>query len=329
MTGHNFFRSVVALILLAAWDGGATRRTRADEPPKPAALEMKGYFVPTHQAAVGPVAGGRVAEVLVREGQKVKQGDVLARLDDIPARLDVQRAEARVQAAKARLDLLKAGAAKEEVAAARAEVDQAEENVRYRKLVFERFAEAAAKGGAQQSVVDEKASDLKAAKAQLEAVKQHLEKLSRGRRPEELAVAEAEVAEAVAVLKKAAYVLDTMTVRAPFDGTVLAVRVEAGTYVNPLAFSAPGHVCEIAKPGLEVEVDVGERDLVRVFAGQPCRIQSDANPKVVYQGKVVRLLPVANRAKGSVGVRVAVDIPGNDDSVRPEMAATVSFLKKE
>jgi len=260
MTGHNFFRSVVALGLLAASDA-PTCRTYADD-PKPVVLEVKGYFVPTHQAAVGPVTGGRVAEVRVREGQKVKKGDVLARLDDTPAQLDVERAEARVSAAKARLGLLKPGAAKEEAAAARA-------------------------------------------------------------------VAEAEVEEAVALLKKAAYILDTMTVRAPFDGTVLAVRVEAGTYVNPLAFAAAGHVCEIAKPGLEVEVDVGERDLFRVFPGQPCRIQSDANPKVVYQGKVLRLLPVANRAKGSVGVRVAVEIPGNDDSVRPEMAAVVSFLKKE
>jgi RND family efflux transporter MFP subunit len=258
MTGHNLFRSVVAIGLLATSDA-PSRRAYADD-PKTVVLEMKGYFVPTHQAAVGPVTGGRVAEVLVREGQKVKQGDVLARLDETPARLDLQRAEARVATAKARLGLHRV-AAKEEAAAR--------------------------------------------------------------------AVAEAEVEEALAVLKKAAYVLDTLTVRAPFDGTVLAVRVEAGSYVNPLAFAAAGHVCEIARPGLEVEVDVGERDLFRVFPGQPCRIQSDANPKVVYQGKVVRLLPVANRAKGSVGVRVAVEIPGNDDSVRPEMAAVVSFLKKE
>src|SRR5262249_13464581 len=133
--------------------------------------------------------------------------------------------------------------------------------------------------------------------------------------------------------KKALWRLDNCTIRAPVSGTILTKKAELGNLVNPLAFNASsGTVCEIADlSDLEVELDITERDVPKVIKGMPCRIRAEAFPDRVYGGKVDRLMPIANRAKGALPVRVKVTVPKNEEGVylRPEMGAVVAFLQPE
>ncbi len=71
--------------------------------------------------------------------------------------------------------------------------------------------------------------------------------------------------------------------------------------------------------------------MAKVFRGQNCRIRPDAFPERTYEGSVSRLMPIADRAKGAVPVRVKVRVPKDEEGVylKPEMSAVVSFLKKE
>ncbi len=309
-------RIVVALVVFAV----GSRGTRADEPKDHPVLESKGYFIARSQAQVGPAIGGLVAELLIEEGQKVKKGEVLARLEDTLARQELRRAEAKLVVARARLALLKAGSVKQDVAEIEDRIKIAEDKAQ--------FFEAQILKATREAERIKYRTDAKEMMALAQQWRVKLETIKKGRPPEESAIAEAECQEAEAELNKARFLLDALLVRAPFEGTVLAVKVAVGTYVNPLAFGAPGYVCELANlHPLEVEVDVQERDLSRVFVGQRCQVRSEAFPKVVHQGKVIRLNPVANRAKGTVTVRIGLDIPAPDDSLRPDMAALVTFLK--
>ena len=128
--------------------------------------------------------------------------------------------------------------------------------------------------------------------------------------------------------------------RSPVNGTVLSKNAELGAYVSPLAIGAAGYLCEMADlRDLEIEVDVQERDISRIRPGQRCRIVPEAgrtDPAFQkahpdgYAGVVSRRMPVANRAKGAVTVRIKVEIPEGEKSgeyLLPDMGVLASFLK--
>jgi hypothetical protein len=74
-------------------------------------------------------------------------------------------------------------------------------------------------------------------------------------------------------------------------------------------------------------MSIQERDISRVFKDQRCIVRSEAYPERAYAGYVSRLMPIADRAKGSVSVRVKVKIPAEEEGVylKPEMGAVVTF----
>ena len=82
---------------------------------------------------------------------------------------------------------------------------------------------------------------------------------------------------------------------------------------------------------LEVDLTIQERDISKVFQGQKCKVRAEAFPDRVYEGYVSRLMPIADRAKGAIPVRVKVKVPAEEEGVylKPEMGALVSFLKKD
>jgi multidrug resistance efflux pump len=306
---------------------GLIAPARADDPKARPVLEMSGYLVPARQAQVSPAVAGQVVQVMFQEGQQVKRGEVLVKLDDAPHRVELLRAEAVVAEAQARLVLLKAGSGKEAIDQAKAEVEAAEAQRKFREAALERLRRGP--DTVPQRGLDQAQRELETARAKLAQARAALERLTQGPRPEEVAVAEARLRQAQADVERAKYVLQQTTITAPFAGTILARRVDVGSYVNPDGLKIGASICQLADlRNMEVEVDVAERDLAKIVVGQECRIRADAIPNRVYNGKVARLLPIANRAKGTVGVRVRVEIPEKDDNLRPEMRTLVSFLPR-
>ncbi len=165
------------------------------------------------------------------------------------------------------------------------------------------------------------------AKAKYEQSKADYERKKPGSGKPALEIAQAQVAQAQADLEKCKWRLDNCMIRAPISGTILKKSTEKGNLVNPLAFNVSANICEMADlHDLEVEVAVPERDVSKVRSGQLCLIRVDATPGVDYKGQVARLLPVADRAKGTVGVRVRLEVPAQGPPLRPESRAIVHFL---
>jgi RND family efflux transporter MFP subunit len=169
---------------------------------------------------------------------------------------------------------------------------------------------------------------LEIAAAGLEIARARLVKIKAKGNEHDFAIAGAEVARAKAEVEQAQWQLDGTTIRAPLSGTILMKRTEAGNRVNHRAFGGSSGICEIADlRELEVAVDIVERDISRFAKGQPCLIQLDAYPRTTYQGQVSRIMPVADRAKGTIPLRVKIVVPAKDTRLRPEMRAVVKFLK--
>jgi RND family efflux transporter MFP subunit len=170
---------------------------------------------------------------------------------------------------------------------------------------------------------------LTAARARLEEIKGAMEdkKVPRNARLEMLG---AEVVAAEAAATKAKWLLDGTHIRAPVGGTILTKFGEKGNVLDPHSFNLKSILCDMADlTRMEVDVAVQERDFRKVFRGQKCQIQLEAFPERTFKGVVSRLMPLGDRAKGAIQVRVRMDVPKEAPQLRPDMGALVSFLGKK
>jgi HlyD family secretion protein len=125
--------------------------------------------------------------------------------------------------------------------------------------------------------------------------------------------------------------VDWCTIRSPINGVVLEKLVNPNELVMPQSFGgARGPstaLMAVADPkDLQVEIDVNEADLSKISLGQKCRVSPEAYPDKTYDGVVAEIAPEADRAKGTLQIKV--QILGPDHFLTPELSAKVEFLKQ-
>lgn len=254
-------------------------------------LNASGYIVAERKAAVASKITGRLVDLMVEEGSKVKKGQIIARMesDDVTA--------AKNQAAA---NLVNALAALEQAKTDRNIARR--ENFRYQGLV--------ADGSVSQSDWD--------------AINTRYKRSEEG-----VKVAEANVLALKAALEGAKAGLDYTLIRAPFDAVVLTKNADIGDIVTPFAAvaTAKAAVVTIADMrSLQVEVDVSETNIVGIRVGQACDIQLDALPAIRFRGEVYTIVPTVDRTKATVLVKVR--FLDKDPRMLPDMSAKVSFLSR-
>jgi multidrug resistance efflux pump len=294
------------------------------------ALEAKGYIIPRHQILVSPKVNGMVVRLQIIESQRVKKGDVLAELEDTEFRADRERAKALLASAKHNLEELEKGSRPEEIEQARADLAEANAQQKQLQADYKRAAEMLAKKVLSREQYDATESKFLAMERRLQRLKMALKLMEEGPRIERINVARAQVKQAEAELAKTEWRLDNCVIRAPISGTILKKNAEEGSLVNPIAMQGFFSLCEMADlADLEVDLTIQERDISKISVGQKCKIRADAFPDRTYDGYVSRLMPMADRAKGAIPVRVKINVPPNEEGVylKPEMGALVSFLK--
>jgi len=292
------------------------------------ALDSKGYIIPVRQILVSPKVSGMILKSFILEGKHVKQGDVLAELERVEYEADHQRATAALELARHRLGEIETSRPKE-VGAAEAELDEARAQMTQTKSDYERCRDLFKNKTAISQQDFELAQSRHLAQEQRVKRLEYALGLMESSRQKRIAAANAEVSQAEAELAKAKWRLDNCTIRAPITGTILKKNAEEGNIVNPIAFNGSFSLCDLADlADLEVELTIQERDISKVHVNQKCRVRAEAFPDRAYDGTVSRLMPIADRAKGAIPVRVKIRIPREEEGVylKPEMGAIVSFL---
>ena len=291
-----------------------------------------GYIIPAHQILVSPKVSGMVLTLNVEEGLRVKKGDVLAELEKVDYDADVRRSQATLQLSRKRLEELVQGTRPEEIKQAEAELAETQANLDDLERSYKRNKDLFAKKGATEQELLSSEANAFAMRRRLSKLNSTLALLREGPRVERIEQAKAEVQQAEADLSKAQWRLDNCTIRAPISGTILKKNAEEGNIVNPVAFNGSFSLCDMADlSDLEVDLSVQESNISKVFKGQRCKVQPEAFKDRSYDAYVHRLMPIADRSKGAVPVRVKVRVPADEEGVflKPEMRVTVWFYRDE
>ncbi|MGV3755187.1 MAG: efflux RND transporter periplasmic adaptor subunit [Verrucomicrobiota bacterium] len=126
--------------------------------------------------------------------------------------------------------------------------------------------------------------------------------------------------------------IDWTVIRSPINGVVLEKLVDPNELVVPQSFGGsrgPSTALIALAQGndLQVEIDLNEQDLAKVYLKQECKVSPEAYPDKVYGGYVAEIAPEANRQKGTLQIKVQVREP--DKFLTPELSAKVQFLRKK
>jgi multidrug resistance efflux pump len=298
-------------------------------------FNLKGNLIPSLQIAVSPVdVSGKVIALNFKEGDFIKKGEVLAKLDDPRYQNEFNTAEATYKAAVQRkLDLLPGAVRAEERAELQAQWDEAEANRIQAKQELARVLAQREAGSNSPQDVEKAEAGFKMAVARVEKLDKTLKLLLIGARPERIAAAEADEAAAKAKMEEAKRMLENCVIRAPITGTILTKKADIGSLVSPMSFNVAASLCEIADLSkLEVEVDVPERQIAKVRTKLDCTIIADADEGRVYRGYVDRIMPIADDSKNVVKVRVRVILPKGEAAgsfLKPKMSATVTAYNRD
>ena len=280
-----------------------------------AVLNASGYVTARRRATVSSKVTGKVLEVHVEEGQAVRRGQVLARLDDSQVRASLAVAQAQL------------GSAKKAAAEDQARLREAELNLdRRRQLLKEKVIGRA---------------ELDESEAQVESLKARIE------------LASQQVQVASSQINAIQTDLADMVVRAPFDGVAISKDAQPGEMISPVSagggFTRTGICTIVDMLSLEIEVDVSESYINRVRPGQPVEAVLDAYPDWRIPAQVITTVPSADRQKATVRVRIGFERGEDqtpekkpagrsarpkasqqelDSRILPDMGVKVSFLNE-
>ena len=256
-----------------------------------AVLNASGYVVARRRATVSSKVTGKVIDVLLEEGQPVREGQILAHLDDTQPRATLALAEAQLASAR------KAAAEDQ------ARLQQAE-------VTLQRRAALVKENVVGKAELDEAQSEVDSLKARIAYTQQ------------QIGVAEQQVN-----LQKT--MLADMVVRAPFSGVAISKDAQPGEMISPVSagggFTRTGIGTIVDMSSLEVEVDVNETYINRVSNKMKVESVLDAYPDWRIPSHVITTIPSADRQKATVKVRIGFD--QLDPRILPDMGAKVSFLR--
>jgi len=275
-------------------------------------------------------SNGIVEEILVQEGQRVKKGDVLARLDVKNLENQVKQAEANYNSAVAKYQKLLAGPSEVERQAKQIAVDNAEKSLRVQQDSYDNQVTLMNHGYS--AVADVSAEELKleGAIAQLANAKAQLALLEAD--PYDLATANETVKQTEAALAIARNNLQEATLTSPTDGMVLSINGKAGELVTSSNTTSTNTSFIVLANGNEVTVDsyVIEDDIGKLSVGQAAEIVFTALPDKIYEGKVSLISPdsVIDQS-GIVTYKVSVTLNAPDEDLKNGMTASVAFIAQQ
>jgi HlyD family secretion protein len=294
-------------------------------------ITSAGQVSPNRKANVGPKDGGLLEELYVEQGQSVKKGQILARMDSSRLNSEVAEAKASADAARARYLELRNGSRRQDVSQVEAERRSAQASLTNAQDNYNRFKQLRDEGVINNIDFNARRLELDRAKEALKGSEQKLNLLKSGNRYEQVLAAKAEVDRTVAALANVQTRFRDLTIRAPFTGIVSQRYAQAGSFVSPTSTtqgdSATSSSILLLIDRLEVLATVAESDIARIQVGQSVAITTTAFPDKTFKGKVRLVAPEAVQENGITQFQVRVQL---DDeaakTLKSRLNVSVNFI---
>jgi HlyD family secretion protein len=296
-------------------------------------LSATGYIVAHHKINVNSKVTGRVAWIGVEKGDKVKEGQVLVRLEDNEFRAQYEQAKGATENARAYLEELEHGSRPEEIQQAQHNLDEARATLVNDKTTLDRTRELVAGGVMAKQNLDDATAKFDSDQQRVDSLEKAFQLMKIGPRQEEIARAKGALLQAEGQEAYAKSWLDATVIRSPVNGTILERTAEKGELITSGFASGAeggpvGEVVALADLNdIQVELDIAQDDFAKLSPNQKGIVTVDAFPDRKYDGEIAQISPEANRQKATVQVKVQIKNP--DEYLRPEMNATVKFLANE
>jgi HlyD family secretion protein len=262
------------------------------DPQAETLLNASGYVTPRRRATVAAKITGRVTGVFFDEGMRVKEGQLLATLDDSDAKRALNAAIADRNAS-------------------RAAIADLEVQLKYAQIQLHRAKELFAEKVQSQEALDTARTNVDSLKAKI-------------------LLAKVQVTASEARVLEAQQGVDNCIIRAPFGGVVVSKDAQVGEMVSPISagggFTRTGIATIVDMNSNEIEVDVNEAYIARVYRGQKVMATLDAYPDWHIPCHVRTVIPTADRDKGTVKVRISFN--KLDPKILPDMGVKVAFLSQ-
>ena len=331
-------RVIILLVLLTALGGYAVWHFDLLErwglvAAKPTTLMLYGN-VDIRQVELGFRVAGRIAEMQFEEGDPVRKGSLLARLDDRPFLDSVDVAAADVAQREADLKKMTAGSRPQEIAQARATVVEREATLANANHLVERRQALVRDGVVSKQAYDDAIAARDEARARLQAARETLKLVTAGFRDEDIEAARAVLASAQARLESAKTSLSDTQLYAPDNGIILSRVREPGAIV---AAGATAYTLSLVDP-VWIRAYVAEHNLGRVAPGTKVEVITDSDPARPYEGQIGFVSPVAEFTPKTVETadlrsdlvyRVRITVANPDQRLRQGMPVTVRLPEPE
>jgi HlyD family secretion protein len=323
-------RIPILIVLAAVIAGGLYSYPRLKEKPTASNQLVVSGNIEAHESLLSFKVAGRIVELPVQEGQWVEASTVLAKLENADYRQKVNIDEANVRVRESNLALTTAGSRPQEIKAAEQSVADATAEVEQRKLDLERAERLFSRDAVAAQDRDRAQTAFKRAQAQYQTAQQHLSEVREGSRPEEIAIAHANVKAARENLGLSRINLEYTTLRAPSAGVIAVRQAELGEVVSPgtpvVTLTDLDHVW--------LRAYVAETDLGRVHYGQEAVIRTDTYPGKSYRGRISFIADKAEFTPKSVQTfkervtlvyRIKIDVDNPNHELKPGMPADATI----
>jgi HlyD family secretion protein len=308
-------------------------------------IDASGTVQPVQTVNLSPKAAGIVSKLFVEQGDRVRQGQVVAQMENTDIEAQLIQAQAQVDQAKANLAQTRSGSRPQEIAQAEARVNQAQAGVADAQA---KLSLAEDKQRRNQSLVDQGAissdrfdeirSDVNSARANYEQAQANLTEAQRsldlsqsGSRIEEIQSAEAQLQEAIGSLRAVQVKQEDTLIRAPFSGTITQKFANEGAFVTPTtsaseATSATSTAIVALAEGLEIVAEVPEVDIQQLRVGQQVEIKADAYPDQTFKGRVRLIAPEAVVKQNVTSFQVRIALTSGQNKLLSGMNVDVVFV---
>jgi len=288
-------------------------------------VTASGEIVATRFADIGSASMGRLVSLSVREGDRVKRGQMLARIDPVQAASSADAAAAGLKALES-----EAQGATNQIRASQADLVAAEARAADAERQLKRARELRQSGLIAQSDLDTAQATFDTTTAQVRSAEAAIRRIEQAQ-----AAAERRVTQARAEVARARDQLSKTDITAPIDGVVTRLEVEEGEMVVIGVQNQPGTILMTISDlsSINAEVKVAEADVLRLATGNPATTTLEALPGRTFSGEVVEIgasaLPQVGTQAAAREFRVKVRIEGDLGVLRPGLTCDAEILVAE